>query len=42
MISHVNDAIERTSRLLGVDPDLVVDSAVPKFIMPTYARGGLV
>lgn len=42
MISHVNDAIERTSRLLGVDPDLVVDSAVTKFIMPTYARGGLV
>jgi len=42
MISHINDAIERTSRLLGIDPELVVDLGLVQAKMPVYAEGGLV
>lgn len=42
MISHINDAIERTSRLLGIDPELVVELGLVQAKMPVYAEGGLV
>lgn len=42
MMSHINDAIERTSRLLGIDPEMVVDLGLVQAKMPVYAEGGLV
>lgn len=41
MISIVNDAIERTSRLTGLDPDEVVEGMV-NAKRPLYAKGGRV
>jgi hypothetical protein len=41
MIDIVNDAIERTSRLTGADPDEVVEGIVSAK-RPLYARGGRV
>lgn len=42
MISVVNDAIERTSRLTGTSPDDVVEHAITRSRRPTYRRGGSV
>jgi hypothetical protein len=42
MISTVNDAIERTSRLTGTSPDEVVEYAITRAKRPTYAKGGRV
>ncbi len=41
MISIVNDLIERTSRLTGLDPDEVVEGMI-KADRPLYAKGGRV
>jgi hypothetical protein len=42
MIEIVNEAIERTARLTGQDPDDVVQAAIVKAERPLYAEGGLV
>jgi hypothetical protein len=40
MIQHVNEAIERTSRLTGVPPEEVVKRALVRADMPLYAGAG--
>lgn len=40
MIQIVNEAIERTARVTGADPDEVVAEALVKAKRPTYAKGG--
>lgn len=40
MISHINDAIERTSRLTGASPDEVLREGIIHSTMPVFANGG--
>lgn len=40
MIQHVNEAIERTSRLTGASPDTVVRRGLIRKQMPLYGAGG--
>lgn len=42
MIQTINEAIERTSRVTGLDPDEVVAEGLVGAIRPVYAQGGLV
>jgi len=42
MIQTVNEAIERTARVTGLDPDEVVAEGLLGAIRPVYAQGGLV
>ena len=42
MISHVNDAIERTSRLTGASPEEVLRYGIIRSERPTFAVGGSV
>ena len=41
MMSHINDAIERTSRLLGISPDEAL-SGILSGTMPMFKDGGAV
>jgi hypothetical protein len=40
MISHYNEAIERTSRLTGLPPEEVVKRGLVRAEMPIYGLGG--